>query len=337
MPQKKTQVKSHYDGMKACAFSQYRRKVKVMKKEKGSKNTWKNDFGMNWSLYLLFLPVAIFFIVFHYLPMFGIIMAFQDFRPAAGFLRSEWVGFRFFIEFFTGPTFWQILRNTVVISMLTIFVGTFFSVLFSMLLNEIKYSKLKRTFQTLSFMPHFVSAVVVAGLIIEFTSSHGIITSALVNILGMERQNMLTNPNFFWGINLGADLWQGIGSGSIIFLATISNVSQEHQEAAAIDGANRLQRAWHITLPALMPIIAILLTLSIGRALSVGADRILLIYNPAIFSTADVISTHVARMGVFGMQFSYAAAVGFFNSVVGIMLLLTANRASKRLANTSIF
>ena len=292
---------------------------------------------MNWALYLLFLPVFIYFLIFNYLPMFGIIMAFQDFRPATGFFGSEWVGFRFFIEFFTGPAFLQILRNTLVISMLSIFVGIFASVSFSLLLNEIKFSKLKRTFQTLSYMPHFVSAVVVAGLIIEFTSSHGVITSILVNIFGMERQNMLTNPSFFWGINLGADLWQGIGQGSIIFLAALSAVSQELQEAAAIDGANRLRRLWHITLPAIRPTIAIILTLRLGMALNVGADRILLIYNPAIYSTADVINTHVARMGVFGMQFSYAAAVGLFNSVVGAALLVFSNRASKRLADTSIF
>jgi len=276
-------------------------------------------------------------IVFSYLPMFGIVMAFQDFRPATGFFGSEWVGFQFFIEFFTGPTFLLILRNTLVISLLSIFVGMFASILFSLLLNEIKYSKVRRTFQTLSFMPHFVSAVVVAGLIIEFTSSHGVVTTALVNLVGIDRQNMLTNPRFFWGINLSADLWQGIGQGSIIFLATLGNVSQEHQEAAAIDGASRLQRVWHITLPAIRPVIAIMLTLSMSRVLAVGADRILLIYNPAIFSTADVISTHVARMGVFGMQFSYAAAVGFFNSVVGVILLIVSNRASRKFADTSIF
>ena len=221
--------------------------MKIKSKSKSGKSSWKNDFGMNWSLYLLFLPVFIYFFIFNYLPMFGIVMAFQDFRPASGFFGSEWVGFRFFIEFFTGPSFLQILRNTLVISLLSIFVGMFASVMFSLLLNEIKHAKLKRTFQTLSYMPHFVSAVVVAGLIIEFTSSHGIITSLLVDFFGMSRQNMLTNPRFFWGINLGADLWQGIGQGSIIFLAALGAVSQQQQEAAAIDGANRIRRMWYIT------------------------------------------------------------------------------------------
>ena len=301
------------------------------------KTSWKHDLGMNWALYLLFLPVAVYFIVFSYLPMFGVIMAFQDFRPAAGFLGSEWVGFRFFIEFFTGPTFWQILRNTVVISLVSIYAGMIASVGFALLLNEIRMSMVRRTFQTISFMPHFVSAVVVAGLIIEFTSSHGPITSFLVNTFGMQRQNMLTNPRFFWGINQAANFWQGIGAGSIIYLAALTGVSQEQQEAAAIDGAGRLRRIWHISLPAIRPTMAILLTLSMGQALNVAADRILLIYNPAIFSTADVISTHVARMGVFGMQFSYAAAVGLFNSIVGIILLISANRLSRKVAETSIF
>jgi putative aldouronate transport system permease protein len=158
-----------------------------------------------------------------------------------------------------------------------------------------------------------------------------------VNVFDMQRQNMLNNPSFFWGINLSADLWQGIGQGSIIFLATITNVSQEHQEAAAIDGANRLRRVWHITLPAIRPIIATMMTLSMGRALAAGSDRILLIYNPSVFSTADVISTHVARMGVFGGQFSYGAAVGFFQSVVSIILVVLADRLNKRFADTSIF
>jgi len=313
------------------------RKESAAKGDKHMKTTWKHDFGMNWTLYVLYIPVFVYLIIFNYLPMFGLVMAFQDFRPATGFFGSEWVGLQFFIEFFTGPAFFEILRNTLVISLLSIFVGMFFSVLFALLINEIRYTWTKRIFQTISYLPYFVSAVVVAGLIIEFTSSHGIITSLLVDWFGMDRQNMLTNPRFFWGINLSADLWQGIGYGSIIFLAALGNVGSEHHEAAAIDGASRLKRVWHITLPAIRPTIAIVLTLNMGRVLAVGADRILLIYNPAIFSTADVISTHVARMGVFGMQFSYAAAVGFFNSVVGVVLLILSNKASRRLADTSIF
>lgn len=307
-----------------------------IKKSKLSKTSWKADFRMNWGLYLLFLPVVIYFVIFNYAPMFGIVMAFQDFRPAAGFFGSEWVGLRFFIEFFTGPSFWQILRNTLVISLLNISVGMFASVSFALLLNEIRFTKLKRIFQTISYLPHFVSAVVVAGLIIEFTSSHGLITALLVNVFGMDRHNLLTNPNAFWWINLGADLWQGIGYGSIIFMAALSNVNKEQEEAAAIDGANRLKRVWHITLPAIKPTIAIMLTLRMGMVMNVGADRIMLIYNPSIYSTADVISTHVARLGVFGMQFSYGAAVGLFNSVVGVVLLIVSNKMSRRLADTSI-
>jgi len=307
------------------------------KRSRIPKTSWKNDFGMNWSLYLLLIPIAAYFIVFNYLPMFGIVMAFQDFRPVTGFFGSTWVGFQHFIDFFTGPSFFQILRNTLVISLLSISVGMTCAVLFSLLLNEIKARNLRRTFQTLSYMPHFVSAVVVAGLLIEFTSSYGIITNIMVSIFGIDRQSMLTNPDYFWGINLGTDLWQGIGQGSIIFIAALSSVNQEHHEAAAIDGANRLRRVWHINLPAIRPTIAVMLTLRLAMIMNVGADRILLIYNPAIYETADVISTHVARMGVFNMQFGYAAAVGLFNSLIGVTLLILSNKASKKLAETSIF
>jgi putative aldouronate transport system permease protein len=269
--------------------------------------------------------------------MFGLTMAFQNFRPQDGFFRSQWVGFRYFIEFLTNPVFFQILRNTLIISLLGIFVGMFASIAFALLLNEIYFSKLKKTIQTISYMPYFVSAVVIGGLIIVFTSSNGLITEILVTFFGVQRQNLLTNPTFFWWINLGSDLWQGLGYGAIIFLAALGNVSQELHEAAAIDGASRLQRAWHITLPAIRPTIAILLVLRLGMVMYVGSDKILLIYNPSIYSTADVISTHVVRMGISRMQYGYSAAVGFFNSVIGTFLLILSNKISKKLTDSSIF
>jgi putative aldouronate transport system permease protein len=269
--------------------------------------------------------------------MFGIVMAFQDFKPVAGFFGSKWVGFENFIDFFSDPTFVQILRNTLVISMLGIFVGMTMSILFALLLNEIRFTKLKKTIQTISYLPYFVSAVVIAGLIIEFTSSNGLITEILVTVFGVKRENLLTNPNYFWWINLGSDIWQGMGYGSIIFIAALGNVSQEHTEAAAIDGATRLQRVWHVTLPAIRTTIVTMLVLRLGMALAVGSDKILLIYNPSIYSTADVISTHVARMGISRMQYGYSSAVGMFNSVVGTFLLLFSNKISQKIAETSIF
>jgi len=304
----------------------------------GKKPTWKHDLMMNKGVYLVFLPIFAYFVVFNYLPMFGIVIAFQDFRPVRGFLGSDWVGLMHFADFLTNPAFLQVLRNTLVISLLGLIVGTFMSVSFALLLNELFYTKFKRVVQTISYLPHFVSTVVIAGLVMQFVSTNGAITNLLVNVFGLERQNLLLNPAYFWWINLGVDIWQGMGFGAILFIAAISGGdSMELHEAAALDGANRLRRCWHITLPAIKSTIAVLTILRMGTLLQVGADRILLLYNPIIFSTADVINTHVIRMGIERMQFSYSAAVGLFNSVVGTFLLVGSNMVSRRFAKTSLY
>jgi putative aldouronate transport system permease protein len=301
------------------------------------KFNWKRDFRLNWTMYLLFTPVLSYFIIFNYLPMFGIVIAFEDYRPTRGFFGSEWVGFDNFLEFFTNPTFFNVLRNTVVISVLGLVVGLITAVSFTLLLNEIKFNKFKKPVQTISYLPYFISATVIAGMIIDFCSSNGIVTNFLVAVFGIKRENLLMNPNYFWMINLVSGLWQGLGYSSIIYISALGNVSQELHEAAAIDGANRLRRVWHITLPALKPTIITMLILNMGMILSVGSDKILLIYNSTIYSTADVISSHVYRMGVERMQFGYSAAVGLFQSVIGTVLLLTTNFISRKVADSSIF
>jgi putative aldouronate transport system permease protein len=298
---------------------------------------WRRDFSMNWGVYLLFLPVLTYFIIFHYLPMFGITMAFQDFSAIKGFFGSEFVWFDNFTAFFTNSSFLGILRNTLVISLLGIFIGMPVSIIFALLLNEIYFNKVKKTIQTISYLPYFVSTVVISGLIIEFVSSGGIITSLLVSVFGIKRENLLTNPDYFWWINLFTDIWQGMGYGAIIYIAAITGVSQELHEAAAIDGAGRLRRIWHITLPAIRPTIVTMLVLRMGLVMTVGFDKILLLYNPSIYETADVISTHVTRMGLERMQYGYSAAVGLFNSVVGTVLLVLSNTVSRKLADSSIY
>ena len=306
-------------------------------KNLGPRTTWRNDFMMNWGVYLLFLPVLIYFIIFNYLPMFGVTMAFQNFKATRGFFGSEFVGLQNFIDFFTNPAFANILRNTLVISLLGIFISLPISILFALLLNEIHLNKFKKTVQTISYLPYFVSTVVIAGLIIEFVSSNGIITNLLVTIFGIKRENLLTNPAYFWGINLFSDIWQGMCYGAIVYIAAITGVSQELHEAAAIDGAGRLRRVWHITLPAIRPTIVTMLVLRMGMVMNVGFDKILLLYNPSIYETADVIATHVNRMGLERMQYGYSAAVGLFNSVVGTFLLILSNRISKKITDSSIF
>jgi putative aldouronate transport system permease protein len=298
--------------------------------------SWKSDFRMNWSVYLLFVPVLIYFIIFNYLPMFGIVMAFQDFSAIRGYFGSKWVGFTNFINFFSGPDFLRVFRNTLVISFLNLGIGFPLSIIFALLLNEINYIWFKKFTQTISYLPYFVSAVVVCGLVIDFVSNNGIITNLLVSF-GVPRQNLLTDPKFFWGINLLTDVWQGLGYGSILFIASISGVNHELYEAAAIDGAGRLGRAWHVTLPALLPVIVTMFVLRCGMIMNVGSDKILLLYNPSIYDTADVISTHVVRMGIERMQYGYSAAVGLFNSVVGLIMLMVSNFVSRKLTEHSVF
>lgn len=308
--------------------------VAVGKKSKGS--TWKHDFKMNRALYFLSIPVILYFLIFNYAPMFGLAIAFQDFKPARGILGSNWVGFQNFIDFFTGPNFGIIMRNTLVISALGLVITFPLTIIFALLLNEIYCKWFKKTVQTLSYMPYFVSMVVMCGLIIEFCATNGVITDIFVTLFHIDRENLLQNPNYFWLINLLSDIWQGLGYGSIIFISAITSVPGELYEAAAIDGAGRWKRCLHVTIPCIMPTIIMMLVLRCGTILNVGSDKILLLYNSSIYSTADVISTHVQRMGIENMQYGYSAAVGLFNSVVGTALLLISNYISKKAADTSI-
>jgi putative aldouronate transport system permease protein len=298
--------------------------------------SWKSDFRKNWSVYFLFTPILVYFIIFSYLPMFGIVMAFQDFSAIKGYFGSKFVGFKYFIEFFSGPNFFRILRNTLAISFLNLGIGFPMSIIFALLLNELNFIRFKKFTQTISYLPYFVSAVVVCGLVIDFVSSNGIITNLLVS-MGLPRQNLLSEPKYFWGITVLVDLWQGLGYGSIIFIASISGVNHELYEAAAIDGASRLGRVRHVTFPALIPVIVTMLILRCGMIMNVGSDKILLLYNPSIYETADVISTHVVRMGIERMQYGYSAAVGLFNSVVGLLMLLLSNYVSRKLTEESLF
>lgn len=306
----------------------------VLKMEK--RKSWKHDLKMNKSLYLLTIPIVLYFLIFNYAPMFGLVIAFEDFKPARGILGSNFVGLKNFIDFFTGPNFGTILRNTFAINALGLFIGFPLTIVFALLLNEIHIKKFKKAVQTISYMPYFISMVVICGLVIEFCSTNGVITSILVNVFGMQRENLLQNPKYFWWINLLSDIWQGLGYGSIIYLAAISSVSHELYEAAAIDGAGRFKRCVKVTIPSIMPTIVTMLVMKCGLMMSIGGDKILLLYNSSIYSTADIIATHVQRMGIENMQYGYSAAVGLFNSVVGTALLLISNAFSKKLADTSI-
>ncbi|MBQ6256075.1 MAG: sugar ABC transporter permease [Clostridia bacterium] len=308
----------------------------VAAKRKIYNTNLRHDIAMNKGLYMLAIPIIAFFLIFNYAPMAGLVIGFQDFKPQRGILGSTWVGFDNFVNFFTNPSFWTILRNTLVISLLGLVIAFPMSIVFALQLNEISWRPFKKTIQTVSYMPYFISIVVICGLVTEFCASNGVITTIFSLITGKPRENLLTNPDYFWAINLLSDLWQNLGYSSIIFVAAITSVSQELHEAAAIDGATRLRRVWSITIPSIMPTIVTMLILRCGSLLSVGFEKILLLYSPSTYSTADVISTHVQRLGIEKAQYGYSTAVGLFNSAINTVLLVTANYFSRKFTETSV-
>jgi putative aldouronate transport system permease protein len=294
------------------------------------------DYKLNKSLYLLFLPVIVYYAVFHYYPMYGAQIAFKNFLPAAGISGSPWVGFLHFQNFFNSYYFWRILRNTVVISLTNLVFGFPAPIILALLINELRGRYYKRFVQTVTYMPHFVSIVVICGMIHEFTKNDGMIT-VLLGYFGFQQQNMMNNPQLFVPVYVISGIWQEVGWGSIIYLAALAGIDQELYEAAAIDGAGRWKQTWHITLQGILPTIVILFILRMGRMLNVGFEKIILLYNPVTYETADVISSFVYRKGLQEFNFSYSTAVGLFNSVINLALLIITNKISKRASETSLW
>ena len=302
-------------------------------------NTWKKDIRQNGILYLIFIPVAAYFIIFNYIPMVGILMSFEDYKVAKGLFGSTWIGLDNFKELFTGETYLLVMRNTTCMALLNLTIGFIFPIGLAIVLSEVRWKPFKRTVQTISYMPYFVATVVVCQLITEFLGRDGSIT-LLLSYFGLERQNWLANPNVpvFWLINVFTDVWQGMGYGAIAYVAAIANVNGDYHEAAAIDGANRFKRITNITLPCIFPLVVMFLTLRIGLVFVVGFDKVLLLYMPTTYATADCLSTYTYRMA-FGSQINYglSAASGLFQSVVGTFLLLTSNALNRKATNMSLF
>lgn len=296
----------------------------------------KKDFALNKSLYLMVLPVILFYILFHYKPMYGAIIAFKQYTPAKGVWGSPWVGFDHFIRFFKSHTFWRVFKNTFLISFYDLIFGFPAPIILALLLNEITNKRFKKSVQTISYLPHFISLVVVAGMIKDFTVTDGIVND-IIEYFGGKRIPILQKPEYFRPVYIISSIWQGIGWGSIIYLAALGGISQELYEAAMIDGAGRFKQTIHITLPGIAPTIIIMLILRIGQLMSVGYEKIILLYNPATYKTADVISSYVYRVGLLEFSWSYSAAVGLFNSVINFSLIVFANWFSRRVGDTSLW
>ena len=301
--------------------------------------SWRHDFQKNWVLYLLFVPVLLYLIVFNFAPMPGILMAFQNFKVTKGLFGSEWVGWQNFIDLFTGLEFPIAFRNTVAIALFSLTLGFLPPILFAFALTSFPHRRLGRGVQLASYLPNFISAVVMCSLATEFLSEKGAITQLLC-LFGAEKQNWLANPDIpvFWLIYTLLGVWQGMGWGSIAYVAAIHNVSGELHEAAAIDGANRFQRIMKVTLPGILPLIIMLWTMNIGMVFKMVGNNILLLYMPKTYDVADVLSTYTYRMSFGGSaNYGLSTASGLFQSVLGTILLVVSNKLGKKASGYSLF
>ena len=303
------------------------------------RSPWKKDWRENKILYLLFVPVLAYFLIFNYVPMSGILMAFQDFKVTKGLLGSEWIGMENFAELIDDEAFLPALRNSFAMAGFNLTLGFIAPIILALLITSIKPNPGTRVMQTITYLPNFVSAVVVCSLASQFLDVNGGITMVLT-AMGFEQQNWLANSDIpvFWLINTGIGIWQGAGWGSIIYIAAIYNINGDLHEAAAIDGANRWQRLLHITLPGIMPMIMMMLTLKIGLVFREGFDKILLLYMPLTYDTADCLHTYTYRMAFGGMpDYSLSTASGLFQSVIATALLIFSNWANKKATGYALY
>ncbi|OAS20765.1 sugar ABC transporter permease [Paenibacillus oryzisoli] len=285
----------------------------------------------------MLLPVVVYYVLFYYVPMYGLQIAFKDYSPGVGILHSDWVGLKHFQDFFGSFYFTRILRNTLLISMYELLFAFPASIVLALLLNELRSAVLKRTVQTITYMPHFISIVVISGMMVDFLARDGLINNLLSSLFGLEPISYLQESSWFRSVYISSNVWQNIGWGSIIYLSAMSGIDPSLYEAARVDGANRWKQTMHITLPGIMSTVVILLILQIGHFMSIGADKILLLYNPTTYETADVIGTFVYRKGILESDFSYSATVGLFNSLINFTLLVLANALSRRTSDNKLW
>lgn len=294
------------------------------------------DFRKNRSLYLMALPVLAFLIFFYFIPMVGLVISFKHYTPALGISGSPWVGFTHFQRFFGAYYFGRLIRNTVLISGMSLIWGFPAPIVLALLINELRSKGLKRTVQSLTYVPHFVSLVVVCGLLLQFSQLGGLFNDLLV-FFGAERVAFFQDPRYFRTMYISSGIWQQVGWSSIIYLAALSAIDPQLYEAAYIDGAGRWRRLISITLPSIVPTIIVLLILQMGRLMTVGHEKIILLYNPLIYETADVISTFVYRKGLLEFDWSYGTAVGLFNSIINLAMVVIANYISRSVSETSLW
>ena len=309
----------------------------ITKKKNSFMARVRTDFRKNWILYLMILPVVVYFIIFHYWPMYGVQLAFKDFEIKKGILGSDWVGLEHFQRFFSAYNFKNLILNTLGISLYTLLVGFPIPIIFALLLNYLRSKKLKKTVQMVSYAPHFISTVVICGMLTIFMNQDTGIFNTLRGLVGLEPVEFLAKPEWFKSIYVWSGVWQGMGWSSIIYISALAGVDYEMHEAAIMDGATKIQRMIHIDLPSIKPTIIMLLILQLGSMMNVGFEKVYLLQNSLNKSAASVISTYVYEVGLINSDYGYSTAVGLFNTIINVALLLGANLLCKKASGESLF
>lgn len=288
-------------------------------------------------LWLMFLPCLIYYLIFRYAPMFGLVITFKDYNLFRGVWASDWVGLKYYRMFLENPDFLLLMKNTFLLGVMNLVFGFPAPIILALLLNEVRKAAFKRFVQTVSYLPHFISNVIVASMVIMFLSPTGGLVNELIGYLGFEPINFMNDPKLFRGIYVLSEIWQHIGWETIIYLAALTSVDPQLYEAASIDGASRMRKLWHVTLPGISFAIVITLILNIGSVLEIGFEKVFLLQNPAIYSTADIISTYVYRVGLEQGNFSYGAAIDLFMGIISLIFIYSANFISRRVSETSLW
>lgn len=307
----------------------------VRKKSFGTR--LKNDVVKNWILYLMIIPVIVYFAIFHYWPMYGIVLAFKKYRIKEGILGSPWVGFDNFIRFFGSYNFKVLLKNTLSISFYSLVVGFPIPIIFALFLNYLKNQRLKKTVQMVSYAPHFISTVVICSMLSIFMDLDSGVFNAIRRLFGLEPVQFLAVPEWFQSIYVWSGVWSSMGWSAVIYISALAGVDYEMHEAAIIDGATKIQRMIHIDIPSIKPTIAMLLILKLGSMMSIGFEKVYLLQNALNRPKSMIIATYVYEVGLVDADYSYSTAVGLFNTVINVILLVSANTVSKKLADESLF
>ncbi|GAA2153688.1 MULTISPECIES: ABC transporter permease [Glycomyces] len=300
------------------------------------KQTWRDAFKRDWQLYSLAIVPLIFFIVFKYGPMLGNVIAFRRFRPGGSIFGDEWVGLRYIEMFINDPSFWHVFTNTVVLGSVTMVVCFPLPIILALMLNEVRQQYFKKFVQSISYLPHFLSIVIIVGMLMQLLSLEGTVNQ-IIGAFGGEEVPFLQRAEWFRFIYVGSEVWQTVGWGTILYLAALTSIDDSLYEAAKIDGAGRWRQTWHVTLPGIRPTMVTLLILNIGSFINVGFEKVFLLYNPLTYETADVISTYLYRVGLVSNNLSYATAIGLFQALIGLVMVLSANVISRRTTGTSLW